>query len=484
MNLERQDELLLAINNRGVRSILLLHRTDRWYFGDFIRHSSWIQWAADRFPGVELALASHPAYVSLYRDDRIVEGLDSRNLSLADIAKFDLVIEPAPFDPGVLKPVAPMHLLTWDSGWRLFDGERVMSGVKNEINYFRAASPTSIDAAWSGVASIRLGPNETQKVETSLAKVVGPQTPVFIYNPTASNPYTRDTALVKEVDNTLDVAAHLAALSALVDAFDDHAIVVGSAIKNGDQINQQVIRDLVSLAKSSRVVSIFDLSHDFTSLRGFAALLSAKQVCACVGGGTGTNTHLASLVNKPSLSFERAADEAMIRNWNDSTAFQMGSFRWRNPALSVGIHTLAWDSVGEKEMVAAARAFETHHSLTTHCGQPQPVLDVGLRRMAAEFAAAWRTDTERAAELARRAAERLPVQLADHLLDFDDEEAWLGNSNGGVPVALLDRGESHSPTSTEFRRLFDASNFFKFLMRLAEDGDKSASNGIFTKDRK
>lgn len=69
--MEGQEDVSQAVmgisSESNMKRILWLHSTDRWYFGDFLRHAAWLAWLRTAFPAATIDLASHPAYLPLYR---------------------------------------------------------------------------------------------------------------------------------------------------------------------------------------------------------------------------------------------------------------------------------------------------------------------------------------------------------------------------------------------------------------------------------
>ena len=277
-------------------------------------------------------------------------------------------MQPTAFRPEAFDDDVPLLLATWDTGWTLrVAGRAALSGTKDQLNYFRAAHPSAIlGPRTTRPTRLALGERETGVVGEALSRVFPDQAPVVVYNPTASNPFTRCTHLPKEVDNALSAAEHAIVLRRLVGLLPDHVFVLGASLKPRDVANVRVVREVVAVAGSSRVVPLTRLPvPGVTSIRGFAALLASPRVCSVTGSGTGTNTHLAALSGTLGFSIERGADPAMAANWARGGNFQMGSFRWRNPSASTGIHVLDWSARTESALAAAADAFACHHT-TAH----------------------------------------------------------------------------------------------------------------------
>ncbi len=292
----------------AIERILWLHRTDRWYFGDFLRHSAWLQWLLDTFPGAGIDLASRPAYLMVYDDERFTGLHDSTRLDKRLLAAYDLVVEPAAQPPPPPGRDVPLVLASWDTGWTLYrHGIPVLSGTKSELNYFRAAHPSTIIGPRSTrTTPARFHESENRRSTACLEARFPEAGPVLIYNPTASNPFTRGTQLPKEVDNCLDADEHAVIVRRLLDLLPDHFILVGASVKPGDTANAEMIRSVARRARSSRVAPLLSAGSRGPTIREFMALLANDRICSSVGSGTGTNTHLAALTGTGSLSVERA----------------------------------------------------------------------------------------------------------------------------------------------------------------------------------
>ncbi|GAB3259920.1 hypothetical protein [Kineosporia babensis] len=469
--------------------ILWLHCTDRWYFGDFLRHSVWLRSLIQENPGATIDLASHPDYLALYADGRFGQLLDVRDPP-NPCDPYDLVVAPGPFeiDPdsimsnGVLAPSGSTSLITWDRGWSLRPhGASAIRGNKDDLNYFRAAHPGSASEKplqlWNDEVSLPgwLPPLFTSQeracVEEALARRFSGDAPVIVYNPTASNVFTRDTDVPKEVGNSLIAREHVVVLSRLIDLFPGHQFLVAAALKDGDDVNAEMISAVCTGADSPRVASLFDLEHrDFHGLRGFAGLLASPRICSSVGSGTGTNTHLAAVLDVPSLSVERGADAAMLKNWS-SNGFQMGSFRWRNPAVCAAVHTLDWSNRNDAALEEVALSFLAHHSL--HHGDTRSTLFADLRSVTppiVRFHESWPEQPLAATTAAREVLALLRSPARRYYEDFSDEATYLSFRYGLRPQGLATVTEAISSGDDEVRRtglqLFQDSNLHKLATHL------------------
>jgi len=428
-----------------VGRVLWLHTTDRWYFGDFLRHAPWLGWLREAFPHARIEVASHPAYLPLYADARFAAALDVTQLPPDAVYGYDLVVVPGPYRPDRSDEAVPLLLATWDTGWALRRrGQLAGGGVKAQLNYFRAAHPGTACGLPRAVAAtpLVLADADVDAISVALNRAVDRALagagPVVVYNPTASNPFTRDTSIPKEVDNRLTPAQHAHMLHRLLRLLPDHAFVVGASVKPGDAVNEHAIREVAALAADSRVVDLYALGHDsVTTIRGFAVLLSCPRVCSTVGSGTGTNTHLAQITGTWALSFERGADQAMRGNWARPGQFQMGSFRWRNPGDRTAIHVMDFADLTPAAFDRAAEAFVCHHALA-HPGTQTRLFTAGsLPPALGDVAIRDGADQPTALHAAGPVLDAMTATARAHYANFADEAAYLRQIHA-VPGRELD----------------------------------------------
>lgn len=453
--------------------VLLLHATDRWYLGDFLRHSVWLDWLCDRFTAATVDAASHPDYLALYSDSRLSRLLDARRVDPVVLSSYDLVVVPAASEPSLKHVAAPLVLASWDTGWALhIRGRRVLDGTKKGLNYFRAAHPSAVTGTHDFRPSHLLSaPEQDDAVNQALSTTFhGHRGPVIIYNPTSSNPFTRGTDVPKEVDNTLSATGHATLLRHLVSALPDHCFIVGSALKPDDPVNLSISASVAEHSRSDRVRSTMDLGLvDVTTLRGFASLLGSSRVCSAVGGGTGTNTHLASRVGAYSFSIERGADDAMLANWRRPTEFQMGSFRWRNPSVLAGVHTMNWNDKSPDALIGAAQAFLCHHMVAHGRGLDDLFVDRAAAAAAADgFERSWTSAPIDALRHARRLLRSMTAAACAHYGDFGDEAAYLrlrfGMAGEGLDALVQAIAARTGEASVMGGQLFEDSNLHKLLL--------------------
>lgn len=418
------------LQHEQLKRVLLYHNTDRWYFGDFIRHSTWLSCLSAMQPE-SLELATTAAYLPLYQDERVHNRIDVAHFDPSTFAEYDLVVIPAAYPPAVFDDTIKRAIYTWDRGWAYVRyGTAIITGDKSELNYFIAArhqfGQTAL--ATSDVFSLQFNAAERDAAAVALSKIFGKTKKIVIYNPTASNAFTRETSIKKEVDNQLGLSQHSIILRELQNKLPDHVFLVASAIKPGDTVNEDLVKQLARAGDPQITKSVYDLPlESSTTLRGFASVLAASQIVGMVGTGTGTNTHLASLVGLPAFSIERSADEAMVDNWLHPEQFQMGSFRWRNPAHTVATYNLDWANITADKLASIADAFVCH--LQSTAGAYEKIFTIShsqIKHLAATILDAL--EQQNVSQLAQQMTNILQLMTssaAAHYGDFSDEMKYL-----------------------------------------------------------
>lgn len=456
--------------------VLLLHDTDRWYLGDFLRHTSWVTCLADEVGEAaqprELTLATHSGYLPLFATDARVDRLcDAREAATtADLGRYDLVVVPSTLPPPAFRPDVTRGLYSWNDGWAYTrHGAVIASGAKTGLNYFTAALHRHGQTALPTATPVRLALPERARHRTARAvhQAFGDDRPVIVYNPTASNPVTRQSSAVKEVENVLTEAEHTALLAGLRRRLPGCNVLIGSALVPGDEDNRRRITGLQDTVGDPAVRSILQLQDaglpesEVTTLRGFAVLLASDAVAASVGTGTGTNTHLAAMVGLPSFSVERGADAGMIANWDRAGELPMGSFRWRNPSPLVGAYNLDWHRKTRDDFDAIADAAAAH--LTAHTAGVHTLLtpadpgsisasgpgtalttDADARLQAGVVLALLDGPTGLLLRAAARFAGTLRPDVRGWLTDFTDELAYL-QRRPGFGAVTNERDLMHLP---------------------------------------
>lgn len=461
-----------------LRSVLLLYATDRWYLGDFLRHASWLSCLA-AVPLRSLDLATHPSYLPLFATDPRLSGLiDVACVGGTDLAPYDLVVVPSTWSPRRFEESIARGVYSWNDGWVYTrHGIVVASGTKSDLNYFAAAlhrhGQTALPTATP--ISLVLSQRDVHDAGRAVREVFSGDHPVVIYNPTASNPLTRGTSIRKEVENVLDDEENAVLLDAVRGRMPGHHVLVASALVAADEQNADRIRALGrTFAADPGVRTIFDIDRpDMTSLRGFSTVLKSDPVVAMVGTSTGTNTHLAAMLDLPSLSVERGADADIVANWSRPDELPMGSFRWRNPALFAGAYNLDWRRKTLEDLGRVADAFVAHTRALTD-GVEHVVRDADeAREHGTDFLAALgsaQTRTVLAAAL--RFAATLRCDIRDWYTDFSDEIAYLSRRPGFQTVTdLADLSQLPSdvldPESVTVRLLLQNSMLHKVAQLVA-----------------
>jgi hypothetical protein len=473
------------IQHGQLKKVLLYHNTDRWYFGDFIRHSTWLSSLSAIHPE-SLELATAATYLALYQDTRIHKRIDVTRFDASTFADYDLVVIPSAYPPATFDNTIKRAIYTWDRGWAYARyGSVITSSDKSELNYFIAArhQPDQTALPASDVFPLQFSKGEHEAAAAVLSGLFGKTKKVIVYNPTASNPFTRETSIKKEVDNQLSVSQHSVILRALQKRLPDHAFLVASAIKPGDTLNEEMVTELAQTGNPETAKSVYDLSsRDWTTMRGFASLLAAPQVVGMIGTGTGTNTHLASLVGLPAFSIERAADAAMIDNWLHPELFQMGSFRWRNPAPLVGTYNLDWAHITNAKLSNIADTFVYHmhfvsgayeNIFTTPLKQAKRLADATLK-------AVERKDISEIATQITLLLRSMPAKSAIHYGNFGDELQYLALQDTRLSSIRTLDDLLNTPRdivagySELVAQLIEHSNVYKLLCALAPQQQAAA----------
>lgn len=353
--------------NGEIKKVLFYHNTDRWYFGDLLRHSSWIEILGQN--NIHLTVATNKNFLSIFENHPFVKKLIPVDIiKEKDFSKYDLVIIPSSFSPLDYSSYIRRGIYTYNSALEYTRYGILIQKIKKEgFNYFNLAKHKFGQTYLpdSSCFKIHLTHKEKLKADTIIHKFFLKNKKIIILNPTASNPFTRETNIKKEVTNILNINDYLIILKNLLLEFPKHSILIASTIKANDQINFNVIEKLTKLVSSRRVrsiTSITTLEKGF-SFREFAGILSSPMVDGILGNGTGTNTHFATACDLPSMSIERSVDRETLSNWGSKDLFKMGSFRWRNPELSVGTYTLDWHKKNQKDFKKICHIFKLHLAL-------------------------------------------------------------------------------------------------------------------------
>ena len=350
--------------NDQIKKVLFYHNTDRWYFGDLLRHSSWIE-ALGKI-NCNLTVATNKSFISIFENHPSVQKLiPVDKVTEEDFSKYDLVIIPLSFSPTVYSPFIKRGIYTYNTAFEYTRyGILVKKIKKYGFNYFDLAKHKFGQTYLSDSTYFKIHLTNNEKLEANkYIRMIFPKNEkIIVLNPTASNIFTRETNIKKEVTNSLNTDDYSNILKNLLIEFPEYSILIASSLKPNDQDNFYLIKKLNKLVSSKRVqaiTSITTLEKGFT-FRKFASILSNKNIAAMLGNGTGTSTHFAATCNLPSMSIERSTDNNMICNWKNKDSFQMGSFRWRNSENSTAIYVLDSSKKNDKNLKKISHALNLH----------------------------------------------------------------------------------------------------------------------------
>lgn len=342
-----------------IRRAAVVHDTDRWYLGDFLRAFPWIHAVADVAP---TDVYTDHAYAELVAHTSGVASTFSPPEIDAVADRYDLVVIPSAFRPTEFNRAFSRAAYAWNGGWSYVRyGTVIAERPTVELNAFdRPCAQIEEVGLPHRPARLTVPDAARTQADRALRELFGDR-PVLIYNPTTSNAHTRRTTVPKEVENVLTAEEHARLIDGLHAEFPDHAVLVGSALVPGDRRNADMIELLGERFRTTGdIAPVFDLPDPFRTLRGFASLLSLDRVSASVGSATGTNTHLATLVGTRSFCIERAVDDAVRATWHDPTAVSMGAVSWRNPSSLAGALDIPWNDRREHHLDDVIRAVRLH----------------------------------------------------------------------------------------------------------------------------
>ncbi|MFG1907343.1 hypothetical protein [Kribbella sp. NPDC048928] len=411
------------IRNRIAR-VAVIHDTDRWYLGDFLRA---LPWAAVAASIAATDLHSDTSYGALAETTGLFSDILSvQALSASVASQYDLVVVPSAFPPTDLDPRFSRALYSWNDGWLYARyGTIFARGGATAINAFDRAAEQMREIGLPVPPPVRIQPRPADIEAIEVAN--GP--PVIIYNPTASNPTTRRTSVPKEITSVLDVGEHEDLIRALLQKLPAHHFLIGSALVPNDVLNRGLIAELgARFAAESRVVTVLEAAPQAVSLSGFAALLASPAVEATIGTATGTNTHLAALVGKRSFCLERAVDDDIRATWRQPEAVSMGAIHWRNPSPLAGSVNLRWDSKSRDELLQAADAFALHLAVGRQGAaavSPEPERCV---EYAGDLVRALESGSDRPARAALRLSRSLTAAAVAIYADVTEELTYLADA--------------------------------------------------------
>ncbi|HET6737311.1 MAG TPA: hypothetical protein VFH76_00200, partial [Kribbella sp.] len=407
-----------------IARVAVVHDTDRWYLGDFLRALPWA------------AAAASIATTDLYSDTSYGELAEAMGcfsailsipaLSTSAASEYDLVVVPSAFPPTAVDPRFSRALYSWNDGWFYARyGTIFARGEATAVNAFDRAAEQMREIGLPVPPPVRIRPRPADIEATEIVH----DRPVIIYNPTASNPITRRTSVPKEVAAVLDIDDHEYLIRALLQKLPAHQFLIGSALVPNDVLNRGVIAELgARFAAESRVTTILEAAPQAVSLSGFAALLASPVVEATIGTATGTNTHLAALVGKRSFCVERAVDDDIRATWRQPDAVSMGAIHWRNPSPLAGSVNLLWDSRSPADLRHAADAFALHLEVGRRGAvavSPEPERCI---EYAADLVRTLEGDSDRPARAALRLSRSLSAAAVAIYADVTEELTYLADA--------------------------------------------------------
>ncbi len=352
------------IMNNQIKRVLFYHNTDRWYFGDLLRHSYWIELLGK--VNRHLTVATNKNFLSIFENHPLIEKLTPVNEIIEeDFLKFDLVIIPSSFSPTYYSPFIKYGIYSYNAALEYTRyGILIQKIKKHNLNYFDLAKHKFGQTYLPDGKYLRLYLTPREKLEAikMLQKIFPKRQKIIIFNPTSSNAFTRETNIKKEVLNSLTKRDYVNILKNLLLEFPKYHILIASSLKPNDQANFELIKKLYKLVPSKRIQAITSITtlEDGFSFRKFASILSNQKVIAMLGSGTGTNTHFAAMCDLPSMSIERSANKDIVNNWKNKDLFKMGSFRWRNPELSTAICVFNSSKKNEDNFKKIIYSFQLH----------------------------------------------------------------------------------------------------------------------------
>jgi hypothetical protein len=476
------------IATRQIQNVLFCHLSTRWYVGELFCHASWID--CFRQAGIPASVCTKQSYLELFEADPAIVSLYSDTEFSEELAsKFDLVVFAGTHEPDSFFARIPRSIYSWNKGLAYVERSILKSRVeKNSLNHFRNSmhryGQTALPDADLFQITLRA---EEHKTANSLLDSLGVTGTAIVLNPTASNPYTRESTRPKAVENQLALEDYIHLLHSLRECLPGHYIVLGAALKSGDLANYTHIEEIVrEFAEDDRVINLLSqtLPEEGFSFRQFAAVLSDPRIQGMLGNSTGSNAPLAASVNLPAMSIERSADDAMRANWLAPQRGQMGSLRWRNPHPLSANFNLAWSDRTTESFARIAQAFKIH--LATMNGQSisEDPLHVSARPAAKRIWPKVVTEAPSQESLAHLLKELMILrsylipEAASFYFDFQDEADYLRtvgyNTEADLVLSFGVKGLGNLVSNPESVNLglissvFQESNLYKLIRRLAE----------------
>jgi hypothetical protein len=355
-----------ALRSGAITTALLCHVQDRWYVGELFCHAAWLEVLAAA--GIRCTVCTNPHYLEIFEQHPAVcELASAERLEDQLNAGHDLVIIATTHPPERYDVRLGRAIYVWNEGMAVVHrGEMQCEQRTDEFNLFLATRHRHGQTALPDGRYFRMALTAEERRDASrrLTEVLGRDPArVTVFNPTASNPHTRNSARPKAVDNALQVEDCAGLIRLLLAALPDQRIVIGAPLKPGDRANLHDMAVIAArFADHPRVASLMtDVPPDQgLSFRTFAAVLLDERVNQMLGNSTGSNAHLAAALNVPAVSIERRCDDMMRTNWESRGRGQMGSFRWRNSEPSSAACSLPWDDRSERQWSRAVGLLRWH----------------------------------------------------------------------------------------------------------------------------
>lgn len=355
-----------ALRSGAVSTALLCHVQDRWYVGEMFCHAAWLE--VLEAAGIRCTVCTNPHYLEIFEHHPAVRELSSADqLEHQLTAGHDLVIIATTHPPERYDVRLSRAIYIWNEGMAVVrHGQKQCEQQTDELNLFLATRHRHGQTALPDGRYFRmvLTAQERRDASRRFSAALGRDAArVTIFNPTASNPHTRNSSRPKAVDNALDVEDCVRLIGLMLAALPEQRIVIGAPLKRGDQRNLDAMAAIAArFADHPRVRSLMaDVTPDEgLSFRAFAAVLLDERVGQMIGNSTGSNAHLAAALNVPAVSIERRCDDLMRANWAARGRGQMGSFRWRNSEPSAAACSLPWDDRSASQWSRAVGLLRWH----------------------------------------------------------------------------------------------------------------------------
>lgn len=353
------------LEHGAISSVFVCFMTNRWYVGELFCHASWVE--CFKRAGIKITFCTNQDYLNIFQGHPNIKKLLPLESFPENLSEYDLAVFTSTHPPYSYHEKAKRAIYSYNKALEYVESGRLVKYVnKSNLNHFLAATHQRGQTALPDGTYYQMWLSELEK-QTALNRInsLFTSTPkqLIVINPTASNPYTRQSNRPKAVDNNLSIGDYTSLIESLFKEFPEHQFLLGSSLKPGDRDNYQLLAQLSEKFWSEpRIQNLFTSINvnQGLSFREFAAILVAPCVKQIIGNSTGSNSHLAATVNVPSMSIERAADEAMRQNWRSPQRGQMGSFRWRNPQPQAAAFNLSWENRNPKDFIQIAKAFRFH----------------------------------------------------------------------------------------------------------------------------